>query len=388
MSEIVSVEYLRSRAKSRLPRAVFDFIDGGAGTERALARNRAALDVIQLLPRPLATREPNPLVCEIFGQRYAAPFGIAPLGLGNLVWPGTDEGLFAAAKAASIPYVASTTASTRLEALATTSNSCWFQLYCGDDWKVIENLLARAGSVGCDTILVTVDATAPGKRHRDLTNRLEIPYQLSWSTALEFCRHPAWALATLRAGSADFATLQPYSTKRGRRTLAAAMTTQTANLDWNGLRRIRDAWRGALIIKGLLDPRDVEEAVALGVDAIVVSNHGGRQLDSAPAAVEMLPLVRAAAGRRLAILMDGGVRTGEDIVKALCSGADFVLLGRPFLYAAAALGPQEGPRALVRTLVDEVHRALTLLGAPSVRHLSGAYIWSQPKRASEGKPGL
>ena len=373
-----TVEHLRTAARRRLPRLVFDFVDGGAGPESALAGNLAAFARTRLLPRALVDCDHRSPATELFGRRYAAPFGVAPIGLANVVWPGTDEALARTAAAADIPYILSTAGTTAIERIAEVApKHAWFQLYAGRDQRIVDDLLARAERAGMEALLVTVDVQAPGKRVRDLVNEFTLPFRLSPRGALDVACHPAWAGAVLRRGKPRFANLEAYgSPGASAESLAALMASQsTARLDWRMVDDIRKRWPRRLLLKGVLDPEDARRAVDIGADGIVVSNHGGRQLDAAPAPLEVLPAVREAVGGRIAVLIDGGIRTGEDIAKALAAGADFVLMGRPWLYGVGALGPEKGAAATLRILQDEFDRALAHLGCPTVKDLSRQRLW-------------
>lgn len=345
----------------------FDFIEGGAGRELALTLNTAAFDSIRLWPRVLTGATDRTQAVELLGRRYAAPFGVAPLGMANLVRPGTDMALARAAERAEIVYVLSTAATTSLEEIAAECRNAWFQLYVGRDKGIVDDLIDRAGAAGLPVLVVTADVPAPGKRIRDLTNRLTLPLRPSLRMAGDLSRHPRWLLQILLGGAPRFANLERYAgSQPSAGSLADLMARQSsARLTWPLLESIRARWKGSLVLKGVLRADDALRAAQLGVDAIVVSNHGGRQLDAAPSALEALTLVRKAVGPSVKVILDGGVRSGEDIMRALALGADYVLLGRPFLYAVAALGLQRGPTELIAQLSDELDRALAHLGCAS-----------------------
>lgn len=366
-----TIEHLRRQAKARLPKLAFDFIDGAAGREAALARAERALTETLLLPRILAGAEPRTTVAPLLGVTYAAPFGVAPIGLADLGWPGTDLALAAAAAAAGIPYVLSTAATTAIEDTVAVNPDAWFQLYVGRDQTIVDDLIDRAGASGIATLVVTVDVPAPGKRVRDLVNGFTLPLRPSPTSVLDLALHPSWCLATARAGAPRFANLERYAgAGASAQSLATLMAGQSsARFDWALFAAIRRRWAGKLVVKGVLNPADAHRLKESGADAIVVSSHGGRQLDAAPAPISMLPLVRDSVGGDFPVLMDGGIRSGEDIAKALCLGASFVLLGRPFLYAVGALGLAEGPGFLIRLLTGELDNALAQLGAADIAAL-------------------
>jgi (S)-mandelate dehydrogenase len=372
-----TIDHLREAARRRLPRFAFDFMDGGSGGEVALRRNRDVFREVALLPRALVNCERRDSSVELLGQVFERPFGIAPIGLANLIWPGADEALARAAAAARIPYILSTAGTTSIEAIAAVSRQAWFQLYVGKDQDIVDGLISRADRAGCPVLVVTVDVPAPGKRVRDLANRFSLPFRPDAHMAFDLVRHPSWSLATARAGAPRFANLEQYGAGNASpQSLAALMAGQTsARLDWDLLRTIRSRWPRKLVVKGILHPEDARQAKALGADGIVVSNHGGRQLESAPAPLTMLPAIRSAVGDGMPVLIDGGVRSGEDVAKALALGADLVLLGRAFLYGAAALGPDRGAAEAIRILSDELDRAQAQLGCRTYSELRQVQTW-------------
>jgi L-lactate dehydrogenase (cytochrome) len=391
MTGLHTIEAMRDAARRRLPRFAFDFVDGGSGAESALARNCAAFEAVRLLPRVLTgavARDPS---LELFGAKYALPFGVAPIGLANLAGSGTDLGLAQAALDAGAPYALSTAATTSIETIARTAPGAWFQLYVGADHAIVEDLIDRAEAAGIGTLIVTVDVPAPGKRVRDLVNGFSLPLRPTSAMALDLLAHPGWALDLASNGAPRFANLEAYGGKgAGAQSLARLMAGQSsARLDWALLADIRRRWKGALVVKGVLHPQDAARLAELGADGVVVSNHGGRQLDSAPAPIEALPAVRAAVGPRLPVLLDGGVRRGEDIARAVALGADMVLLGRPFLYAAAARGARRGGGELFAILADELDRAMTQLGASTLAELRQVEVFAPTTfNAAPARPDL
>ncbi|MDC7786742.1 alpha-hydroxy acid oxidase [Rhodoplanes sp. TEM] len=362
-----SIPDLRRRARRRLPRFVFDFLDGGAGSEAGLARNAVAFDRVLFRPRALVDVEARSLKTAFLGRDWAAPIGLAPVGLGNLVWPGAERRLAAAAAAADIPYVLSTPATTPLEAIAGVApHHAWFQLYVGKSQAIVDDLIDRAAAAGYGVLVVTVDIPAPGRRLRDLRNGFTLPFRPSLRLALDLALHPAWSLATLRHGAPRFANLEKYAPAgAGARSLAALMAEQSSGrLDWRLLAQIRRRWSGRLVVKGILSPDDAVLAREAGVDAVWVSNHGGRQLDGAPATLAVLPAIRAAVGPDFPLAVDGGIRSGEHVIKALALGASFTFVGRPVLYGAAA-GPA-GAAEAIAILVAEASGTLAQLGLTGI----------------------
>lgn len=372
-------------ARRRLPRAVFDFVEGGAGAEAAVARNRACFADIAMLPRALRDCSAATSEVTIFGRRYAAPFGVAPMGFADLVRPGTDRALARAAKERNIPYVLSTAATTSIETIgAIAPENLWFQLYPGASEAMAATLIERALKAGVTTLVVTIDIPVPAKRVRDLTNGLAIPLRPSLRTILDVGRHPVWlarAAFGVRPGMANFVDSRGAMSGL-RHTEFISRQLSSAALDWRRIEGIRKAWPHHLVIKGILHPEDARAAAQLGADGIVVSNHGGRQLDAAPASIEVLPAIRAACGDSLTVILDSGIRSGDDIARSLARGADFVLLGRPFLFAVAALGLSKGPQAIIDMLRDEFVNTLIHLGCPEPGGLDESFLWSQPAPAA------
>lgn len=360
LARAASIGDLRAMAKKRVPRFAFDYLDGGAEDESNLARNRAAFAAIRLTPRYLADVSAVSLATEIFGRSYAAPFGVAPIGILNVIWPGADLALARLAARERIPYVASTAASTSLEALAEAADGHgWFQLYVANEDAVTADVLRRARAAGYEVLMVTVDVPTPAKRERDLRNGLRVPFRLTPRIAADLALHPRWTLSSLFAGRPGLANL---ASGPGARSLAELQQLlMRASLSWQDLKRIRDAWPGRLLVKGILDAGDATRCVAAGCDGIVVSNHGGRQADYAPATIEALPAIAAAVGDAVPVLVDSGIRRGADMIRARALGARFCLLGRAFGYGVGAAGAAGAQRAfdIVR---DELAGALGQLG--------------------------
>ena len=391
---MLTVRDLQRRAKSRLPGLIFDFIEGGAGDERSVARNLQLWDQIRLIPRVLSLASKRSLATRFLGRTYGAPFGIAPMGLGRLAWPDTDEGLVGAAAAAQIPYGLSTAGSISIERVAELAQGqAWFQIYISTEPRISTRLMERARNAGIETLIVTVDANNPGRRLRDLRNGFALPFRPKPRVVAEFMLHPSWTLQTLRHGAPRMVNLETGSSaSNGPMSLAGLLKDMAgASLDWSVLDTIRNNWPGKLIVKGVLHAGDAQRLAGLGVDAISVSNHGGRQLGAAVAPIEVLPDIRAAVGPDFPLLLDSGVRSGEDIVKALALGANFVLLGRPFLFAAAALGGAKGGPKVIELLSSELSGSLAQLGCASVGELNADFVYrsngSDRPRLSTRVPG-
>lgn len=361
-----TVEHLDRQARRRIPHFAYDFVAGGVGDDLCVRRNRAAMEAVQLLPRyGIDVAQPETAV-ELFGRRYAMPAGIAPMGLAGLAWPGVDEMLARAAQAARIPYVSSTVANAPLERLAALAPDVfWFQLYNlpGDDFAVARALVARAEAAGAHVLVLTLDVPSRQKRPRDVRNGLAVPFRPSLRTMLDVARAPLWGMATLRHGQPRFENFLPYLEEPpGTAALAAfAYHRMAGPLTWEAVARFRDLWPRALVIKGILHPEDAQRAVALGADGILVSNHGGRQLDVAPASIDVLPAIAQRVGGRATLLLDGSVRSGLDVLKALSRGAAATLAGRAFLLGAAALG-ERGAGHVAALFAEEIRAGMAQLG--------------------------
>lgn len=369
---------MAASARKRLPRAIFDFVEGGAGSEAAVRRNRERFEQIALMPQALRDCCAAHSEVTIFGRRYAAPFGVAPMGFADLIRPGTDRALAKAAKARNIAYCLSTAATTSIETIAAIAQeNLWFQLYPGSDETIAAGLMRRALAAGVTTLFVTIDIPVPGKRPRDLVNGLSIPLKPSLKTILDVAAHPRWlwrAALGERPGMANFVDVRGAMSGLAHAEFVSRQLS-CPGLDWKRIEAIRQAWPHHLVIKGILNPQDAVRAQRLGADGIVISNHGGRQLDSAPASIEVLPAIREACGDRLKLILDSGVRSGDDIARSLASGADFVLLGRPFLFAVAALGLERGPAGIIDILQAEFLNTLVHLGCADAAELGSEHLW-------------
>ena len=354
-SAIHSAEDARRIARRRLPWMVFDYIDGSAGTESGAARNRAALDVATLQPRILRDVSDRSLATTLFGQSAQRPFGIAPMGMCNLSGPGADLMLARLAAQYQIPHGVSTVASTPMEKIIEVAQGhAWFQLYFSGDGDGTFKLVERARTAGYKTLVLTVDVPEVGRRPRELRHGFKMPFKIGPRQFIDFALHPRWSLTSLFAGKPQMANflMEGYEFDR---------TESRAKADWDTLARLRDAWPGNLVVKGVLDVEDAVTLKAAGVDAIQVSSHGARQLESAPAPFAMLPRIRAAVGADYPLFFDSGLRSGEDALKTLKNGADFVFFGRVLQFAIAA-GGEAGLHQLWQVLSDEMSIAMAQTG--------------------------
>lgn len=366
-----AVKDYRDLAQRRLSRFAFDYLEGGAEDGRSLKRNRAAFEELLFSPRILRDVTEVDASVEIFGKRQSMPAIVGPTGLNGLYWPRAEEVLARAAHAAGVPFVLSTASTSLIEDVrAATDGELWLQLYVQQDRRIAQDMMRRARSAGFSTLMLTVDTTVHGKRDHDVRNGFRMPVPFTPRLLVDLMVHPRWCLRMLRQrGSPQLVNLATSSgtpAKLSRQ--AASMSRQMdMSLGWTDIAWLRTHWPGKLIVKGVLSAEDVQAARAHGVDGIVVSNHGGRQLDDAPSPLQALPAAVAAAGP-MAVFVDSGVRRGSDIAKACALGAKAVLLGRAPLYGLASRGPR-GVAEVLAILRDEFEITLRLLGQPQAQRL-------------------
>ena len=381
---------VEAAAKRRIPDFAFGFVHGGTGDDVGVRRNRAALDGVEIVPR-YGSPAPVQTGVTLFGQHYSSPIGIAPTGLDGVIWPGATHCLARTAAKASIPYIVGMFATATIEEVARACpDSIWLQLYGfpRDDHAVVFDIMRRAEAAGVHAIVPTLDAPARSKRPQDLRNGFVVPFRTSLWTALQVLTSPAWAIALMRAGRPGFKNIEPYVTPAPtwERTAAFAQELLLGTFSWDEIKRMRDAWPRALVVKGVMHPEDAERAVAAGVDGILVSNHGGRQSDAAPGAIDVLPAIRAAVGTRATVLFDSGIRSGLDAARAVALGAEAVFCGRAFLLGLAALGDSGGDY-IAEMFTEELRVAMAQHGAHSIAELRAAAVrhpaaWTFPKTAA------
>ena len=359
MLRIHSSDDARQIAKRRLPWMVFDYINGAAGREAGADRARAAFDETVLRPRVLQNVSNRSVASDVFGKPTKAPFGIAPMGMCNLSAPGADLMLARLAARENVPLGVSTVASTAMEPLIEAAEgNAWFQLYFSGDGVGTFKLVERAKAAGYKTIVLTVDVAEVGRRPRELRHGFTMPFRIGPKQFIDFALHPRWSLTTLFKGRPEMANfdMSGYSFDR---------TESRAGANWDTLAKLRDMWSGNLVVKGVLDAEDAIMLRDAGVDAVQVSSHGARQLDSAPSPISVLPAIREAVGPDFPLFFDSGLRSGEDVVKAYDQGADFTFLGRILQFAIAA-GGEEGLQRLWDVLRDETSITLAQIGATSL----------------------
>ncbi|MDC0739547.1 alpha-hydroxy acid oxidase [Cognatishimia sp. SS12] len=365
-----SIWHLADRAKKRIPFFAWEYLDSGTGMERLVDRNRAALDAVHLTPRVLGGRFTPDLTTTLFGQEFSAPFGAAPVGMSGLMWPGAEKSLARMAAEKSIPYGLSMVANEDPETVAGIApDQTWMQIYAPKEPEVLDDLIQRSKAAGVKTLIVTVDVPVGSRRERQLAAGLTVPPKMNAQTLWRVAVRPEWALATLAYGQPRFRTLERYFPQDQMREGAKLIgNIVDGRPDWAYFDRIRAAWDGNLILKGIMDPQDAKDAIAHGADAVWVSNHGGRQFDGSPAAIDALPAIADAVAGRVPVMFDSGIRGGLDILRALSLGADFCFLGRAFLYAIAALG-DKGATHAYDILRGDLENNMVQIGAKSLADL-------------------
>ena len=374
---------LEAAAMRRIPGFMRDYLINGIGQGVAVEKNRQALNDVELMPRYLADADQPNIYCQLMGHDYNAPFGVAPIGLSGLIWPKSESILAEAAKTHNIPYTLSTLATDSLENIRQIAgDNTWFQLYTPQDPETRKDLLRRCEEAGYDTIMVTVDVPNKTRRDHDIRNGLSVPPSFDMKTVWQMVTHPHWSLRMLRAGVPQFVNILPYQ-QHGFSHIGVGMNNVAKSIKESGkyieermglhitnllFEEIRAMWPGKLLVKGVLDPEEAKTYLDFGADGLVISNHGGRQLDAAPSAVSLLPRIRTAVGPEATLIADGGIRSGLDIARMLALGADFVLMGRPFLFAVAALDRRGGDHVM-NVLKAELQTTMGQLGYNTLKEL-------------------
>ena len=344
-SKYPSIDDLRKKAKKKMPKFAFEYLDGGCNEDINLDKNRTDLQKIELMPQYLSAFEKSDMETELFGHTYSAPFGIAPVGLQGLMWPNAPEILAKAAFKHNIPFILSTVTTSSIERIAEiTEGKAWFQLYHPAEEKVKKDILNRAQAVGNEILVILADVPTFGYRPRDVRNGLAMPPKMSVKNILEVCKKPHWATQTLIHGQPAFKTLKPYMPKGLNLKKLGEFMDDTFNgrLNEDRIASIRDQWKGKLVIKGVVSEEDTKKAIQLGVDGLIVSNHGGRQLDAGQSSIVPMTSLAKKYKNQIKIMVDSGLRGGPDIARAMASGAEFTFMGRSFMYGVGALGKEGG----------------------------------------------
>jgi isopentenyl diphosphate isomerase/L-lactate dehydrogenase-like FMN-dependent dehydrogenase len=385
LEQAVNIADLRRMAKRRLPPPVFDLIDGAAGDETTMNRNEQAFRDIAFRPRPFVDVSERDLSTDVFGERISFPVMLAPTGAGRVAHKEAELAVAAAAASADTIYMQSTVTTFRPEDVAqASSRPLWYQLYLPHSRDETSALLDRVKSIGYSALAVTIDTAAFGNRERDAHNRLAIPARITPRLVAQGISRPSWSWDFLRGN------LSITRAKRGQpqRLTVTATQNQILATQWpvtlEDLKFVRDTWNGPLLVKGLMRADEVDELAGLGLDGVIVSNHGGRQLDGVPATIDVLPSVVEAAAGRMEIYLDGGIRRGVDVVKAIALGAKAVFIGRPYLYGLAA-GGEQGVSAALRMLHNEVDLTMALLGCRAVCDIDRSVV-SAPRPRSPDVP--
>lgn len=362
-----SISDLRRKAKARIPKFAFDYLEGGCNEGLNLARNENDFDNIYLKPNYLKVGGEIDMSVELFGRKYSAPFGISPIGLQGLMWPNAPEILAKAAAKGDIPYTLSTVSTSSIERIAEVSEGkAWFQLYHPTENGLRDDILNRLKAVECPVLVVLVDVPAFGLRYKEIKSGLSIPPKMSINNILQAFARPLWGIKTLQHGIPSFATLKPYMEKGlDMSQLGQFMNrTFTGKVDIEKVAAIRDLWKGPLVLKGIATDEDMQAAIQIGADGVIVSNHGGRQIDAGESSINSLiklannPLYKS----KLKIMMDGGIRSGVDLARAHAVGSEFNFMGRPFMYGVGALGNQGGEHTInmFKTHLYQIMQQLTI----------------------------
>ena len=344
-SQYPSVNDLRKRAEFKMPKFAFDYLDGGCNDDINLNKNRTDIQKIELMPNYLSDFDASIMKTELFGHTYDAPFGIAPIGLQGLMWPNSPEILAKAAMEHNIPFILSTVTTSSIETIAEiTEGKSWFQLYHPADEKIKNDLLDRAENAGISVLVILADVPTFGFRPRDIKNGLSMPPKINLNNIIEVIKNPEWTLKTLLYGKPAFKTMMPYIPKGlNLRKLGEFMDiTFSGRLNEERIASIRSKWKGTLIIKGIVGEQDAEKAIRLGADGLIISNHGGRQLDAGQSSIVSMTDLAKKYKNQIKIMVDSGLQSGPDIARAMASGAEFTFMGRSFMYGVGALGNEGG----------------------------------------------
>lgn len=385
-----TIGHMRAYARRHVPHFVFEYMDGGAGADVGIAHNWAALDAVELVPRYGVMPALPPIEVELFGRRYAAPIGIAPMGGPALVWPGADAAMARAAQRARVPYALGTVGGMTIEQAAELAPDVfWFQLYrmARNDHALGLDLVRRAEVAGAHVLVLTIDVPVRTTRPREAAVGLgRGPFRPDLPMLVDMLRSPAWLMALIRHGRPKFSNIKSYAPTNasGEEVIRFARNEIGGAFTWDEIARFRDRWRRPMVLKGILHPLDAAKAVAMGIDGIWVSNHGGRQIEALPPPIDVLPAIAAETGSRATLIMDSGIRSGTDVIRAVALGAQATFAGKAFLWGLGALG-EGGPDHVINLLIAEARSALGQIGAHSLREARtvairhpGAFAFPRP----------
>lgn len=366
-----SIDSLAERAKKRVPRFVYEYLVGGCHSNVCVKKNTSEIREVELKPYYLRDIAGASLKTTIFGKEYDAPFGIAPIGLQGLIWPGATEILAKSARDHNVPFVLSTVATASIETVAEiTEGEFWFQLYYPIDQSVRDALLGRAAAAGCKTLVILADTPIPGFRPHDIRNGLSLPPRMTMRNVAQMLCRPSWCMGQLATGKPEFQTLKPYLPRRPNTKDFAKFWVKTfdGRLTAANVRSLRDQWPGRIVIKGIVEPEDFEQAISIGIDAAIISNHGGRQIDLGQSTIKSLAGLVDSFQDKIPIMMDSGIRTGGDIAAAIASGAKFCFLGRTPMFAVGALGKQGGEHVM-QLLKRSLRQVMEQIGCEKIDDL-------------------
>ena len=362
------VQDLKKKAKSRIPKFAFEYLEGGCNEDVNLSRNKSDLQNVFLMPQYLKKFHELNMSVNLFGHSYDAPFGVAPIGLQGLIWPNSPEILAKAALKHNIPYILSTVSTSSIERIAELSEGrSWFQLYHPAKNELRDDIIKRLAAAQYPVLVVLVDVPSFGYRPRDIRNGLAMPPKMSMRNLLQVVTKPVWGIETLKAGIPGFATLKPYMPRNLNISRLGQFMNQTfsGRIDVEKIKPIRDMWKGALVLKGVVNEEDTRKAIDLGVDGIIVSNHGGRQIDAGESSIKSLKNLSGKYKDQIKIMIDSGLRSGPDIARCLASGAAFTFMGRPFMYGIGALGKKGGDHTMA-ILKVQLQQVMEQLGCENV----------------------
>ena len=369
-----SIADLEARAKRRIPRFALEYLCSGIGEEYCLSANRQALNNVTLWPRYLENIGQVNTQCGLFNQTYALGIGISPVGLGNMMWPNTETILATAAQRHNIPYILSTMSTTPLEKIKQLApDAAWFQLYVPRDISIMSDMINRVHQAGFRELVVTVDIPVGAKRDRELKNGLNLPFRYTPRLIGQVLQRPAWLMATLKHGIPRFVNIEPYIDKDIQHLSMLLSEFFMAGVTTERLETIRELWPGSLIVKGLLREQDIQRCIDIGADGVILSNHGGRQLDAAPSSIQAIQNLSDNIHSDITLLLDGGIRCGLDVIRAKALGVKAAFSGRSFFFATGAMGPKGGNQA-IEIYRDEITRTLQQLGCTSYEQLDNSWL--------------
>lgn len=368
-----AIQDLAEKARRRIPPVAWDYLNSGTGDEHLLDRNVSAFQNINFLPRFCKGPFNADVETTIFGKTYQAPIGIAPVGLSGLMWPRVEHFLAASAHRLQIPFCLSTVATETPESVGPhVGQMGWFQLYPPKDYDLRTSLLKRARDSGFHTLVVTADVPMASKRERTRRAGMSVPPRLTPRMFWQGLTHPTWSYHTLKHGIPRLRTVEHYTNNNDMKFVSGFVGNRLGGtLDWDYCRELKDEWQGPVVLKGILNPDDALKTVEIGLDGLIVSNHGGRQFNGATAAIDALPAIVKAVSGRIPVMFDSGIRTGLDIMRAIFLGADFVFAGRPFFYGVAAIGKYGGDHA-AHIFIDDLKNNMVQLGAQNLQEIRQA----------------